>query len=68
MFTYTISCKLILVMSRDPQLSTCDVNLTTQREKLTISQKKIVLNITFISNETRSYKKTIQKKVLLPVN
>ena len=55
-------------MSRDPQLSTCDVNLTTQREKLTISQKKIVLNITFISNETRSYKKTIQKKVLLPVN
>ena len=30
---------------------------------LTISQKKkIVLIITFISNETRSYKKTIQNK------
>ena len=35
---------------------------------LTISQKKIVLNITFISNETRSYKKNHTKKVLLPVN
>lgn len=32
MFTYIFSCKLILVMSRDPQLSTCDINLTMQRK------------------------------------
>ena len=54
MFTYIFSCKLILVMSRDPQLSTCDINLTMQRE-LQNNVKQLPNNFAKKKNSTKYY-------------